>query len=533
MQSIIQHNTFFIAALVISGAILLIPLLLRIGKKSAMTFGNSLLRREPAVSNAAKDTTATTKPSVGSTYPINAAVHVAHGQQPPLKTFVSLMDEGLEKHYADWIKPLVEASEGTAFVLRSVTIELTAQNLPLTQFLADLQPGVIKRLFLDCLRRSSGSAYYETSQFYGVAFAKGAEAVPADSEVIRVLRVHGAERMEVAMIFRGDAAYSAPRQTQLRSLSAISGDAGKAASTQIATLEVSIPGVAPRTVPVTHTPFRVGADPRADLTIDLPFISRTHIVLERCTNGGVSITDEKSANGTWLNGMRLTLGVPVRLNTRSLILLAGATPGDVPLIEYREHQAADSTKPADDALSLTKPDAATTQTLLQPASNAKSERNALTNANEVTSRGLETQYGSATATLIAPTTGLPPAAKPVARLLMITPDGAQTEYPLNELGIEIGRDPTGDKGIVVPAHARYVSRHHLKLAGWAYGNGVLVDNLALRSGGTYLDDQRQDAQFIWRFADPQRPDEGWLTLGDPALGGRDLRLRLMRDTATA
>jgi hypothetical protein len=107
------------------------------------------------------------------------------------------------------------------------------------------------------------------------------------------------------------------------------------------------------------------------------------------------------------------------------------------------------------------------------------------------------------------------------------PDGSEADYPLTELGVDIGREPGGN-GIAMPAIARQVSRRHLRLVDWAHNSGLFVENLAVERGGSYLDGQRQDAQFIWRYADAKRPNEGWLTLGEARMSHAGIRVRLLR-----
>ena len=507
MQNFIQYNTFIIAALVISGAILLIPLLLRIGNKSAAPFGNSLLRREPVAPVSSKNiqAPATAAPAV-------PGVRVGHGKQSPLDTFIACLDEALETHYRDWVEPLVNAAEGTTFALHSVTVEMTATNLPLMQFISDLKPAVLKRVFIDRLARSTGHAHYDQAKFYGIAFRNGAEARAADGDVIRVLKAHGGERMEVALVFQGEPDYRAPRKTQLRSADdeAVGGNSKTHAT--IATLDITLPGEDIRTVVLTRTPFTIGSHPDADLYIDIPCISGTHAVLDACTGGGVTITDHKSTNGTWVNGMRIAYNTPMRLNTRALKLLAGAKPGaDVPLIEYHSKVELKGSSGVSTGVTVNATGSGTSATVIQDLPGI------------VASTSNETRI-----TDEAPTAPATPQAPTVqAMLQLIHPDGTQAEFPLTTLGIEIGRE-AGDNGITAPASALRVSRHHLRLVSWAHNTGVFVENLAVDRGGTYLDGQRQDAQFIWRYADAKRPSEGYISLGTPGIAEGGLRLRLLR-----
>ena len=440
-----DSNKLFIIAFIVSAAILLVPVLMRFGKKSATpAFADIAPRREPG-SPAAKIASGNPAPAQAPGVP---DVRVAHGKQTPLDSFIACLDEALDSHYRDWVEPLVSAADGTTFILHAVTAEMTATNLPLLEPASHLKPALLKRVFEDRLAKSAGHAHYDRAKFYGVVFRSGSEAKPTDGDVIRVLKAHGGERIEITLVFHGEPDYRAPRATQLRDTSTEFRFKPSPSGTEpsaIATLEVTLPGAATRTIAITHTPFRIGADPAADLAVDSPFLSGTHAVLDACTGGGFTLAD-KSRNGTWLNGVRLAAGTPVRLNARGLILLSSAVPGaDVPLIEYRSNAVAPA---APEITPHATADAgiATVTKAANPVSRAASNFHAST----------ETVFASeATPTIAAPL-------KAQARLRAILADGSEAEYLLTELDREIGREP-GEHGIVAPASARHISRHHLRM----------------------------------------------------------------------
>ncbi len=516
-----ELSNTFIVALLISAALLVVPVLLRFNRKSvAAASAESFPRREPSQSHTAINTPKSLSDAVSRA--AMAQVRVAHGKQTPLDSFISCLDEALETHYRDWVEPLVAAADGTTFILQSVTVEITAANLPLLESASNLKPALLKRVFEDRVAKSAGHAHYDKAKFYGIAFRNGTEAKPSDGDVIRVLKAHGGERIEITLIFHGEPDYRAPRATQFRE--ATNGSLDLAAGGQrsaIATLEVTLPGAVTRTVAIRHTPFRIGADPAADLQIDSPFLSANHAVLDASADGNFTLTD-KSRNGTWLNGTRLGAATPVRLGARGLILLSNAVPGaDVPLIEFRSNSVAplvsEIPRGAAEKMDSADPNVTVTQTQALARGAAVSPQRAV--SSDITS--------AEKVVTVAPTKAVAVPVKQKARLRTIMSDGTEATYLLTELGCEIGREP-GENDIAARPTAIHISRRHLRLVDWAHESGIFVENLAVTRGGTYLDGQRQDAVFIWRFADPKRPAEGWLTLGEARMSNGGMRLRLER-----
>jgi predicted component of type VI protein secretion system len=55
---------------------------------------------------------------------------------------------------------------------------------------------------------------------------------------------------------------------------------------------------------VEKDPAAVGRDPRADVVLTHPSVSRRHAVLERTTHGWM-VADQNSGNGTWIDGQRV------------------------------------------------------------------------------------------------------------------------------------------------------------------------------------------------------------------------------------
>src|SRR5689334_24406437 len=56
----------------------------------------------------------------------------------------------------------------------------------------------------------------------------------------------------------------------------------------------------------------LGRDPGCDVVLDDPSVSRRHAALESDTNGAIRLRDLASANGTFLDGIRIgQSGVPV------------------------------------------------------------------------------------------------------------------------------------------------------------------------------------------------------------------------------
>ena len=64
-------------------------------------------------------------------------------------------------------------------------------------------------------------------------------------------------------------------------------------------------GTEQRHLPLPADPCRVGRSLAADITLDDPTVSRHHATLVR-DDGGVRVIDDRSTNGTYLNGERIT-----------------------------------------------------------------------------------------------------------------------------------------------------------------------------------------------------------------------------------
>src|SRR5689334_17655326 len=76
----------------------------------------------------------------------------------------------------------------------------------------------------------------------------------------------------------------------------------------------------------------VGASPSCDLTLDDPFVSQRHCLLERKPGGSVIVRDNQSRNGTFLDGnpveaAELRVGAYLTLGRTTLVAL-GATSAD-------------------------------------------------------------------------------------------------------------------------------------------------------------------------------------------------------------
>jgi predicted component of type VI protein secretion system len=61
-------------------------------------------------------------------------------------------------------------------------------------------------------------------------------------------------------------------------------------------------------VGVTKTPMMVGREAGADIVVDHPSVSRRHALLER-SGQDWQVADQKSANGTWIDGQRVIRAV--------------------------------------------------------------------------------------------------------------------------------------------------------------------------------------------------------------------------------
>src|SRR5512142_2655219 len=55
---------------------------------------------------------------------------------------------------------------------------------------------------------------------------------------------------------------------------------------------------------IEKDPAAVGRDPRADVVLTHPSVSRKHAVLEETAHGWM-VADQNSGNGTWIDGQRV------------------------------------------------------------------------------------------------------------------------------------------------------------------------------------------------------------------------------------
>lgn len=94
-------------------------------------------------------------------------------------------------------------------------------------------------------------------------------------------------------------------------------------------LEVREPGRAPRTVPMTGAPVRIGRAPECELVLRDTRVSRRHARLA-ARDGVLILTDLGSTNGTRVNGHRVTevvlgAGDRIQIGESSLVIEAAPT----------------------------------------------------------------------------------------------------------------------------------------------------------------------------------------------------------------
>lgn len=71
--------------------------------------------------------------------------------------------------------------------------------------------------------------------------------------------------------------------------------------TKVLKIRVSLKGRPLKTYRFTKEKVTIGRSPDSDVFLDNPGVSRTHIVLERASNGSYRLDDQGSANGTSIN----------------------------------------------------------------------------------------------------------------------------------------------------------------------------------------------------------------------------------------
>ncbi len=100
-------------------------------------------------------------------------------------------------------------------------------------------------------------------------------------------------------------------------------------------LVIEFDGDVVRTIPLSFDVLRIGRAPDNDLSLQHPRISRYHAEL-KLTPDGLIVTDLGSANGTWIQGVRLLPHQPTRLDRGGLLrvgpfqLVTRLTPSDQP-----------------------------------------------------------------------------------------------------------------------------------------------------------------------------------------------------------
>ena len=86
---------------------------------------------------------------------------------------------------------------------------------------------------------------------------------------------------------------------------------------------VSAPGMAARKFPLDKPVTTIGRSSMNDLPISDKMLSRQHARIVKDDDGGLSVEDLGSRNGTFLNGERLATPQPLKPGTR--ITLGGVT----------------------------------------------------------------------------------------------------------------------------------------------------------------------------------------------------------------
>jgi pSer/pThr/pTyr-binding forkhead associated (FHA) protein len=106
-------------------------------------------------------------------------------------------------------------------------------------------------------------------------------------------------------------------------------------------------------VEITASPTMVGRDPHADLVVNDASVSRRHAVIEQRGTTWI-VTDQGSANGTWIDGARVTEaalgdGQTLRLGAVSFGVSLRADPSASPVVPL----PAQSRNPAQVTLTMT------------------------------------------------------------------------------------------------------------------------------------------------------------------------------------
>lgn len=470
--------------------------------------------------------------------------------------------------------------DGTCYALRSLQIGVKTNNQQYLTALSRLPSKKLKTLLLSALKQSSVERMYNTAELFGASIVPTAEADTQDW--LQVLDVYEQDHVAYQFEFEGDLcdadlpssasttaqasktnAHASAQATPMLD-SSPTPFAHAQATPLLADMQLVLhsdalwpdgwghPFANAKELSVYDLPLCLG---RASVAPDrqsgqgfgvqvgsdgLPFaalygdehLSLRHLSISQGAGGWLCVTDH-SSNGTWLDGQRLPKGVPTPLPATgelSLCSAQGATKSRAKATSVRFALAQDvaCTMPT---ASTAKPVAHTpAPAVAAPAPAAAplaTAPSAVTRSADLPIQMLPARETDLSDGKPSAVQAMPQGSAPVLAILRVrSHDGSETTHPIAHWPLDIGREGF----ITLPDSCIKVSRQHLRLERPHGRSGFQVSNTAHPRNGTFRKTRREDAHFVWEFAQSGRADEGWLVLGAPTMGAGTVQMRLEKPT---
>lgn len=462
-----------------------------------------------------------------------------HFEQPrgDLAGFFSALRVSAERYDMIHIAPLTALDPTVRFQLRTITVEAAPDNDQMLHELQALQPHIIKKAALNCLKQSQSAEHFDLSGFYGVIVTSGAEV--AAGEAVMTLATIGVERIPLNFGFEGEHISVDPGEVHAVEIPASASDLTLHLRRRDGSLE---------SLSAEFFPLRIGTSPTADIRVEGAYVSREHATLCFDKELGRVVLQDHSRHGTWFNGQALERNGRIILSGTGQITLSSPQHADAPVIEFG-HAAIDLLQETPmvapygvnaapivndapvavvvaaipDAAAAPKETLAIFTTPRQEAAEmeisiGKSDTPLREPINSEPAQH-EADSGSSNQTLMAPSHGR----RPVSYLQVRNGAGVET-VPIAEFPFAIGREPKG-AGFTVDHNASFVSREHLKVVSFQHGH-LKMENLGLGRNNTFRKGIIQDNHFLYRPVAPDS-DSGWIVLGGRNLDEKCVEIRFL------
>lgn len=464
-----------------------------------------------------------------------------HFEQPrgDLAGFFSALRVSAERYDMIHIAPLTALDPTVRFQLRTITVEAAPDNDQMLHELQALQPHIIKKAALNCLKQSQSAEHFDLSGFYGVIITSGDEV--AAGEAVMTLATIGIERINLNFGFEGEHISVDPGEEHTVEVPVSASDL----TLHLRHLDGSLESLS-----VEFFPLLIGNSPTADIRVEGAYVSREHATLCFDKELGRVVLQDHSRHGTWFNGQPLERNGRAILSGTGQITLSSPQHTDAPVIEYG-HAALDLSQctplvapysanaapvvndvPAAVIVAASALPSATAATeeipeiFTTPQVAAANMENVIGKSDTPLREPInsepaqhEANSGSCSETRMAPSHGR----RPVSYLQVRNSNGVET-VPIAEFPFAIGREPKG-AGFTVNNNASFVSREHLKVVSFQHGH-LKMENLGLGRNNTFRKGIIQDTHFLYRPVAPGS-DSGWIVLGGRSLDEKCVEIRFL------